>query len=239
MTGIYKITNLINNKIYIGQSVNIEKRWKTHQTNAFNEKSKEYNKYLYRAFRKYGIDCFSFEIICECSKEELDDLEHKYIVEYHSNNEQYGYNETSGYDSSQYGVSGETHPKHKLTKEEVYYIRECYNQHQDKDEVYNEFADRLSKGGFHKIWLGQNWREIHMDVFTEENRQYYLYQRNSHPGSSNGRSKLTEDMVRDIRIRKRNGETSTQVYEDYKHTGITQGSFKNVWCYQNWKNIIV
>ena len=62
MTGIYKITNLINNKIYIGQSVDIKKRWATHKRQAFI-KGKEYDKYLYRAIRKYGIDNFSFEII--------------------------------------------------------------------------------------------------------------------------------------------------------------------------------
>ena len=38
MIGIYKITNIINGKTYIGQSVNIEKKFKTHKTNAFNKK---------------------------------------------------------------------------------------------------------------------------------------------------------------------------------------------------------
>ena len=78
-----------------------------------------------------------------------------------------------------------------------------------------------------------------MDVFTEENRQYYLFQRNSHPGSSNGRSKLTEEMVIAIRTRKKNGENWKDVYEDYKSCGITEGSFKNTWHNQNWKHIIV
>ena len=51
--------------------------------------------------------------------------------------------------------------------------------------------------------------------------------------------KLTEEMVYDIRLRKKNGESRKEVYEDYKYTGITEGSFKQVWCYQNWKNIVV
>ena len=78
-----------------------------------------------------------------------------------------------------------------------------------------------------------------MDVYTEENRQYYLFQRNSHPGSTNGRAKLTEEMVIDIRTRKKNGEKLAEVYKDYEYTGITLGSFKNTWSNQNWKNIIV
>lgn len=238
ITGIYKITNTINNKVYIGQSKDIMRRWRVHKNRAFVP-NREYDKYLYRAFRKYGLEAFKFEIIEECSIDELDEKEKNYILQYHSCIDTYGYNETCGYDSPQYGLSGENHPNHKLTTEEVYYIRECYNHHLNKDDVYEEFSDKLSKSGFHKIWLGQNWREVHMDVFTEENRQYYLYQRNSHPGSTNGRAKLTEEMVIDIRIRKKNGEKLSDVYKDYKYTGITLGSFKNTWSNQNWKNIIV
>lgn len=238
MTGIYKITNNINGKIYIGQSIDINKRWKEHKHRS-QIPNKEYDKYLYRAFRKYGIENFTFEILEECTREQLNEKENYYILLYKSNDDFYGYNETSGYDQPQYGFSGETHPKHKLTTDEVYYIRECYNQHYNKEDIYEEFSDKISVGGFHKIWLGQNWREVHMDVYTEENRQYYLYQRNSHPGSSNGRSKLTENMVIDIRTRKKQGEELTNVYESYKYTGITLGSFKQVWYYQNWKNIIV
>lgn len=98
MIGIYKITNKINNKIYIGQSVNIKSRWADHKKNAFNANYKEYNKYLYRAFRKYGLENFTFEIIEECSREELNDRENYYILYYHSNEEEYGYNTTSGYE---------------------------------------------------------------------------------------------------------------------------------------------
>ena len=59
--GIYKITNTINNKCYIGKSSDIEERWKYHKKRYNN--IKEYDKPLYRAFRKYGINNFLFEII--------------------------------------------------------------------------------------------------------------------------------------------------------------------------------
>ena len=61
--GVYKITNIINNHSYIGVSKNIENRWKTHITRAFNYTDKEFNKVLYKAFRKYGVENFVFEII--------------------------------------------------------------------------------------------------------------------------------------------------------------------------------
>ena len=238
MVGIYKITNLINGKVYIGQSVDIKKRWQRHKRLS-QIKNKDYEKYLYRAFRKYGLENFIFEVIEECPREALNEKECYYIQLYKSNDEHYGYNETSGYNQPQYGMSGEKHPLHKLTEEDIYYIRECYNQHYEKQDIYEEFADKISEGGFHKIWLGQNWRNVHMDVYTEENRQYYLFQRNSHPGSTNGRAKLTEEMVIDIRTRKKNGEKLADVYKDYKSIGITLGSFRNTWYNCNWKNIVV
>jgi group I intron endonuclease len=65
MQGIYKITNKINGKCYIGQSVDIAKRWREHTGWSFNKKRPEYEYPLYRAIRKYGIESFLFEIIEE------------------------------------------------------------------------------------------------------------------------------------------------------------------------------
>lgn len=92
MIGIYKITNKINNKVYIGQSIDIYKRWERHRIVAFNDSYPQYNCMLYKAFRKYGYDNFSFEIIKECAEEELNTLENFYIQMYDSCNRDKGYN---------------------------------------------------------------------------------------------------------------------------------------------------
>ena len=84
MIGIYKITNKINNKVYIGQSIDIYRRWERHRIVAFNDAYPQYNCMLYKAFRKYGYDNFSFEIIKECAEEELNNLESYYILMYES-----------------------------------------------------------------------------------------------------------------------------------------------------------
>lgn len=68
MTGIYKITNLINNKCYIGKSIHIETRWSEHLRNYKYINRPTYHYPLYLAMRKYGIDNFSFEIL-EITKE--------------------------------------------------------------------------------------------------------------------------------------------------------------------------
>ena len=92
--GIYSITNMQNGKRYIGQSVNIIKRWKEHKWAL--ESNVHYNSYLQNAWNKYGSGMFRFEIMCECNKEQLDDKEIYYIKQYHSNESDYGYNLTSG-----------------------------------------------------------------------------------------------------------------------------------------------
>lgn len=96
MVGIYKITNKINQKIYIGQSVNISKRWMAHRNGAFNPNNGQYNTPLYKAIRKYGIENFTFEILEECAINELNIKEKQYIQLLDATNSDIGYNLTQG-----------------------------------------------------------------------------------------------------------------------------------------------
>lgn len=96
MIGIYKITNLLNGKVYIGQSVDIHKRLKAHFAYAKNKNSKEYNTSIHNAIRLYGDCNFKCEVLQECTKEQLDELEKYYIDLYDSTNRQKGYNLTQG-----------------------------------------------------------------------------------------------------------------------------------------------
>ena len=99
MIGIYKITNKINGKCYIGQSVNIQQRFNRHRTAPFNPNNRSKNSPLYQAIRKYGLENFTFEILCECQKEDLNEKEKSYIRTYKSHNKKYGYNQTDGGDN--------------------------------------------------------------------------------------------------------------------------------------------
>lgn len=76
MVGIYKITNTINGKCYIGQSVNIERRWNEHRSSSRLGSS---SPLLYKAIRKYGLSKFIFEIVEECSIDLLDNRETYWI----------------------------------------------------------------------------------------------------------------------------------------------------------------
>jgi len=90
---IYIIKNIINDKVYIGQTINsIDKRWKHHiyRSNRKNDTA------LCRAINKYGSDKFYVEKLAEAlSKEELNLLEIKFIEQYNCI-APFGYNSTTG-----------------------------------------------------------------------------------------------------------------------------------------------
>lgn len=63
---IYCFTNTINNKQYIGQTINsTNERYCNHKSSYQNENSTEYNSLLHKAFRKYGFENFKYEIIAK------------------------------------------------------------------------------------------------------------------------------------------------------------------------------
>lgn len=93
ITGIYKITNQQTNKCYIGQSVDVSKRWKDHAKCGLDIDTPAGNK-LYKDMLDIGIWNFSWELLEKCSKEELNERERYYIELYQSKD--YGYNTTKG-----------------------------------------------------------------------------------------------------------------------------------------------
>jgi len=90
VTGIYKITNTINNKCYIGGSVNVMSRFAVHKHLLTN--NKHFNSYLQLCWNNCGILNFKFNIIEKCSKSNLREREDHYIEFYNSNNRKSGYN---------------------------------------------------------------------------------------------------------------------------------------------------
>ena len=80
MIGIYKIENLVNGKVYIGQSKHIKQRFEEHSSRLL--KNKHENLYLQRAWNKYGEENFKFEVIEECEEEKLTERE-QYWIDYY------------------------------------------------------------------------------------------------------------------------------------------------------------
>ena len=92
-TGIYKITNIHNDLCYIGQAVDIYKRWNDHCKAGLGIDTPVGNK-LYKAMKADGLENFTFELLVECPPEELNEKE-KYFIELYQS-DLYGYNSQAG-----------------------------------------------------------------------------------------------------------------------------------------------
>lgn len=93
-TGIYKITNLENGKVYIGQTKQaFKERWRTHLKRGVKAEPGTQNK-LYAAMWQEGAENFTFEVLAECDTTELNKKEKEYISFFHANT--WGYNSNSG-----------------------------------------------------------------------------------------------------------------------------------------------
>lgn len=236
MIGIYKITNKITGHAYIGKSINIESRIKSHFRKAHldTEDNIEYSKALYRAFRKYGFENFEITILEQLdtkARDILDDRERYWISFY--NTYFNGYNETLGGEGVS-GVFGEKHHNHKLLEADVINIRQRYAACKESvQDIYQDYQARIQKSGFKKIYTWQTWPTVLPELNTKTVRLWHkenartLY---SLPNEKNPRSKLSDAQVISIRVRYHNGETIKDLFEEYKSCGMSLGGFRNLIC---------
>ena len=220
MIGIYKITKKSNGKSYIGQSNDIKRR--------INEHQGKRDLAIDQAIQKYGIDAFDYEVLEECSLEELDERE-KYWIQYFNTYKGFGYNCNAGGGDSR----GENNGRTKLTNQDVAYIRECYDLHRRRKEVYEQFKDRVSFDSFAAIWDGRTWKGIKQEVYTKENKDYYMY--HATDGGNSDFASLTDDEVVECRTRYMN-ETAKEIYQDYADR-ISYQAFQAMLWGRTYKNL--
>lgn len=225
--GIYKIENKINGKIYIGQSVNIERR--------FNEHCRRDEQQIDQAIQKYGVNNFTFSILEECEIEQLNQREDYYISKYNSIVPN-GYN--LGYCHST--CLGENNGASKLTDQDVVYMRNIYASrlYTSARQIWlDKFSHLISYDAFRMAFTGQKWSHIMPEVFTEENYQYYITKRcwmYNQQGENNKMSVLTDDIVMQMR----------QMYVEHDRKYIfsqfpmfTERVITSVISGQNWKHL--
>lgn len=164
MQGIYKITNKINNKIYIGQSIDIDRRKSDHIRDL--NKNKNHNSHFQNSWNKYGQDNFTFEVIhIVDNSEELNYWETYYIQLYNSTDPDKGYNFTYGGDNPS---ASELYRKEmrirlrgmnsKLTDEEVRHIKLLMFCLMDRKEISDIF--NISRKALTQISIGHSFDYI-------------------------------------------------------------------------------
>lgn len=223
MIGIYKITNKENGKMYIGQSNNIERRFIEHQTKGETSRIP-----LDKEIKQLGKDAFTYEIVEECPIEKLNEREAYWEVYY--NARENGYNKQKCGTTNLYG---ENNPNTKLSEEDIYFIRQSYNQHKKQKDIYEYFKDIISFDYFQNLWQGRSWNHIMPEVFTEENKKYYIYQNSI--GSNSAKAALTNEEVITIRQRYVN-ESAKEIYKDYKDK-VKYQTFQGILWGRTYKNL--
>ena len=166
---IYKITNKLNGKVYIGQTTKTLEHRKAGHIQAMKD---GLNRHLYNAMRKYGVENFEFEEICKASsKSEMNYLEAKYITEYDSVRS--GYNMGYGGDNNVM-FSEKVKTKHDaiMRSEDVRLkISKSMKEYRKNNPFTPEHRSKISekmKGNHHSA--GQHISEAHKEAL---NRSHY------------------------------------------------------------------
>ena len=93
-SGIYKISCVVDEKVYIGLSANIDNRLRFHKNRLKTNSHK--NKHLQNAWNRYGEDRFKFEVIEMCDIDQMNEKEKHWISFYRSDKREFGFNKTAG-----------------------------------------------------------------------------------------------------------------------------------------------
>ena len=149
MTVIYKAKNIINNKIYIGQSVQFKKRKWRH---LYESKKNNPNNYFHRAIKKYGEESFEWTIIEEIKDELANEREIYWIAFYNSSNDKYGYNLTLGGGSGRKpGFKHTKETKLKMSNSTKEYYKNNYEERYKETKlilVFDNKGNKIYEGKF-------------------------------------------------------------------------------------------
>lgn len=222
---IYCFTNLINQKKYIGQSINDDNsRYNNHKSSYLREKASDYNSPLHRAFRKYGFENFSYEILAKHIDDInlLNQLEINYIKKYNSLIPN-GYNiEPGGKNSAkpktQQHKEKLTWGQAELTQKEIIELRKAYMNNESPTKIYNEkYKDRLHYNSFLNIWTGRRYKNIMPEALNKGRH-----------------TKMNQELANLIRKRYKEEKISYQKLAD--QYGCSKATIADIIHNRTWKN---
>lgn len=163
--GIYMIQNKVNGKIYIGQSVDIEKRWNRHRGELRD--NSHVNKHLQNSWNIHGEDNFEFTIICECNENQLNTMEEYYIFELISYDRRVGYNKNYG------GSSGRPTEEARKKMSEVNKGKTLSEETRKKMSEARKGENHPFYGQHHTAESRKKISESKKDKYTGENAPWY------------------------------------------------------------------
>lgn len=235
MIGIYLIKNKVNGKGYIGQSIDIKRRYQEHlragQPEIYPQKSeRDSNTPIHLAMQKYGVKNFELILLEECSKEELNQKEKEWIKKLQTGIKEKGYNVSEG-GQENFGLKGEYHSQAKLTEDQVKEIKTLLKTTDlSLEEIRSRFPVVKSKSIISLINTGKNW--------FDEKEEYPLRKtfKNSSLGSSNPRAKFTEEQVMEIRKLYSENIPTKEIIAKYNHIA-TDNAIKAILYNKSYKHL--
>ena len=173
--------------------------------------------------KKYGVENFVIEQIDSAeTAEELGEKERKYILLFNTQVPS-GYNLTAGGERNQ--LDG--NPRAKLTQEDVLEIRKIYvSRTMSCGSCYELYKERISYSAFEKIWEGTTWKSISPEVYTVENRDFYMRDGRQFAGEKNPNSLSDDDKMLQARIYYVS-HTLQQTYECYGKNYASIDAFRS------------
>ena len=152
ISGIYRIINLVNNKIYIGKATKVSARLSAHRYLLRNKK--HVNTYLQNSWNKYGEDNFKLEIIEKCEISMLPEREDFWVNHYKANDVEFGYN-LMIVGRKNHHHSNET--KEKLRNASLGKKKTVEHVRNNTLSKYKAILQFDKQGNFIKEWLGASY----------------------------------------------------------------------------------
>lgn len=237
ITGIYEITNLVNNKKYIGQSKKVPGRWNDHIRIAFIDQNllknktdiRDYKLPIHNAMRKYGVENFSFRILEFCEQDDLNIREQFWIEKLKTNQPDYGYNLTPG-GQKNFQVNGERHGMAKLTQAQVDDIIMMLQDKKDNNEILSKYPF-ISRGMIANINQGKNWKKegIEYPIVNDRALQANI-------ASHQKRRVFSPDQIITIRKLYANGKTLTEITDIFNNI-VSISMIKSIVYGESYKDI--
>lgn len=207
---IYKATNLVNGKMYIGLTTQtLDNRIQGHYWQTINNHK---NYHFYNAIRKYGWENFKWEVIDDTAKtlDELCEKEIYWIAHYDTYNN--GYNSTLGGEGFK-GLdrSGEKNSRAILTEDEVLVIIDLLISNEKTLKEISEIFG-LKQGVVSKINRGVTWTHLYEHSPLEQGRRKLHADVN---GERNAKAQLTDEQVYEIKHKLTHGATRQEIMDEY------------------------
>ena len=193
-SGIYMIKNIKNNKVYIGSSIHVYKRRRSHYSKL--RKNEHYNRYLQFSWNKYKEENFKFETIqLNIKKEHLHLMERYYIRKYRSLDKKYGYNLCF---PNTCGISGFTEHSKELLRKRVYERKYGQTSIEEYEKWKQGLIDKKNKPKLtikDKILLAKNRNRCFV-IDSKTNNKVYEF---NSQGEAARFFKTSQDVIRRVK----------------------------------------